>query len=328
VSKRIGWGEFYHPETVGYDYGEAVRWHARLQFVEAIEAFFSLRGVIFDDIYPQFILLIQDILSLASGERTVFIPNNWLAKDALKTILTWQAIEERIGPLPPIRELALEERADNKHSNLDEFMDHIKNNSENEWDGHLFLLVRGIQRWAKMCNLCDQTWFCEMVIIMFWRKALKDKEDWALPSKYILDALFIAPSKGLDNDKYQEAEVAATRLRNETQISFNTRHWNPLTETIAAAEKRITSAFIKQLRQELKEKKKLCQTAGFKKTPEKRNQEHFKWLVYYQMEKWSLRQIADWCEENGKLVGEDTISKAIHSVAELIGLPLRPPNKG
>lgn len=58
------------------------------------------------------------------------------------------------------------------------------------------------------------------------------------------------------------------------------------------------------------EKIRICRREG------KRNKEHFEWLVRFQIQGWTIKEIADYYSEEEKVLGEDTIKK--HYIAHQI----------
>lgn len=58
-----------------------------------------------------------------------------------------------------------------------------------------------------------------------------------------------------------------------------------------------------------------------------KNNQHFTWLVRYQVHGMSFRDICVSYPKNGSLE-ESAVGRALHSTAGLLGLPLRPPAKG
>ena len=325
---RLGWGEYFRPETADQDLSDFVQWHARLQFIEAAEEVSSISNATINDIYPRFLLLVEDVANFKVGKKRIYIPNGWSASDALQTIRSWEAILNYLGePLPEIRPLNQDEKIQNEHPNLNSFMEYIKKNTENNWGFWLAYIARGIQTWAAIFNLQDAKWFYEMVIVLFWRKALKDKESWAIPGQYINAAINMSPPPNLPEEKQSEAKRASNNLNNEKRISFEVRHWHPLLETRKAAKSRMLKAFAEHIRKEFDRRESLCQNAGLLRTPEKRNQEHFKWLAYYLLKGWDYETIAQHymnSDPKGELdIGTDAVRKALKNTADLIGVELR-----
>ncbi len=74
---RIGWGEYYRPEEADQDLGDSVQWHARLQFIEAVDENSSIKDLMLDDTYPLFTLLVININHLAIGKKAQLILEGW-----------------------------------------------------------------------------------------------------------------------------------------------------------------------------------------------------------------------------------------------------------
>jgi hypothetical protein len=65
------------------------------------------------------------------------------------------------------------------------------------------------------------------------------------------------------------------------------------------------------------------QNKGYVERKEKRNLEYFQWLVRYQIQGWSAKEISDHYSKGEKLISEDAVSKALHHAALLDGFKLR-----
>ena len=328
VVMRIGWGEYFRPELVEQYHGATVNWHARLQFLEAIEEIRPIRESTLIDVYPQFMMLLSDINELASGKNATFIPEGWFPKDAIQTINAWKSIISYLGePVPKIRELTEKDKAEDLNPNSDACNKYIEKNKANSWGFWLSYIAIGVQSWAALINLQDAEWFYEMVIVLFWRKALEDKESWAIPKKHIIDAIQILPSSTIPEEKLSEAKRATDILNDKKQISFNTRHWHPIMETRETVELRMEKTFLKHIKRELDEMESLCESAGLKRTPEKRKQKHFQWLAYYIVEELDYEEIAqkymDSDPRGDRVIEADSVKKAIKNTADLIGMKLR-----
>lgn len=63
---------------------------------------------------------------------------------------------------------------------------------------------------------------------------------------------------------------------------------------------------------------------GYVKDKEKRNLEHFRWLVDYQIKGWSAREIADhYSSLKNEIINEDTVLHGIKNTASLVLIHLR-----
>jgi len=105
--------------------------------------------------------------------------------------------------------------------------------------------------------------------------------------------------------------------------SVAVRGWNPYEETESEARNRMMKEFKLRLTQHLDSTREDLAVQAFERAPRKSAAEHFEWLVRYQVLGDSYRAIAD-------DVGRDvqTVREAIDSTCRLIGIPLRPPEKG
>jgi hypothetical protein len=62
---------------------------------------------------------------------------------------------------------------------------------------------------------------------------------------------------------------------------------------------------------------------GYVKTKEKRNYNHFMWLMRYQVQYWTLKKIAEEYSSENEILNELTISKGIKSAADIVMLTPR-----
>lgn len=100
--------------------------------------------------------------------------------------------------------------------------------------------------------------------------------------------------------------------------------WDPCLESWSDFEERIDTFYVLYKAAYKKRMELAYQQAGYETIGEKRKGEHFEWFVLYQVKGWELAKVADYIEANdGAVVGEDTIYKAVKGIAELVGLPLR-----
>ncbi|MCA1025013.1 hypothetical protein LCM23_02840 [Cytobacillus kochii] len=99
--------------------------------------------------------------------------------------------------------------------------------------------------------------------------------------------------------------------------------WDPRIETWTEFEESVDRAYKKykelyQLRTKL-----YMEKHGYIEGKQKRNKDHFEWLVRFQIQEWSVKEIADYYSKGNIIIAEDTIRKALVSTADLIGLELR-----
>lgn len=99
--------------------------------------------------------------------------------------------------------------------------------------------------------------------------------------------------------------------------------WDPRVETWSEFEEDLDATF-KKYKQLYKVRTRLfMEQHGYTEGKEKRNKEHFEWLVRYQLQEWSIKKIADYYSTKNTTLVEDTVRKAVTSTAKLIGLRLR-----
>ena len=106
----------------------------------------------------------------------------------------------------------------------------------------------------------------------------------------------------------------------ELRLFFNHAAWDVTADTRAgyeaaarAAFERVLSLYCDRVERDARD------LAFFEPTPEKRNPEHYRWLVGYQAYGWSVNAIAD-------ATGKDHagVHRAIHHTARELGLTPRP----
>lgn len=128
------------------------------------------------------------------------------------------------------------------------------------------------------------------------------------------------------------------------EFTFKSSGWSPFFQEIGEWKEKVTNEFLSELelfrmkhnripkgtKQAFKQRTKehvdklrlATQKLGFKPAPKKWDLTHFRWLIYYQVQKpnWSYERIA---KANG--TDDKTVSSGIKRTAELIGLTLRDP---
>jgi hypothetical protein len=141
---------------------------------------------------------------------------------------------------------------------------------------------------------------------------LEMEMQWDDPSPYegLLDEVRTPPTPE-NNPMGLPWMGVAWDMRSETWDEFET-NIDVAFKSYKKAYKQRMEAYMKQL--------------DFTVSIKKRNLDHFEWFVRYQLQGWSMRKIADdYSKTSGKLVVEDTVSKALHSVSDTVLLPLRTP---
>ncbi len=114
----------------------------------------------------------------------------------------------------------------------------------------------------------------------------------------------------------------------DREFTFSDPGWDPALETKKTFVTRIGDRFEERLQVYLAAVTHQFECQGWERTPEKRREDHFEWLARYQVQGWTHRMIADEYSTDAKILGEDTVSKALNRLANRMGLTLRPPDKG
>jgi len=307
MSKRIGWGEFYRPEQVNCYLNQAVRWHARYYYVKAIKDPFPIPVWKFcdEDFLPDFFYFVLSLIEKFSGKGFQSIP----------IIKNFETIK-------------LEEILKEKNLFLIESFDLRNQSVKTEWSSFINKYSEPLKIWGSNCKLIEQNWFYDFIIIIFWIIIFERFENlWFDWMEHINKKIILKPPKGLPKNKHLEAEKATSILRSQNDFSFNDFHWSPLVEKKQEFKKRIIESFYYHLDREIEEFERLCYKSGFRKTPEKRNLEHFKWLAFYYVENMDFEEISQRFlnedPEGNRDIGIDSVRKAIKATARLVGLPLR-----
>lgn len=114
---------------------------------------------------------------------------------------------------------------------------------------------------------------------------------------------------------------------NQHKFSFQPRGWAPEAETRAEATARLRTEFSQYLAKYLDGVERiLSDSPGWRRTPAKRgsaSENHFEWLVRYQVCGWSKSTLA-----RDHHASFDTVDDALKRTAALIGIPLRPGKRG
>jgi hypothetical protein len=171
------------------------------------------------------------------------------------------------------------------------------------------LLVEQVEAWGQRFNLMDP-WLHEAATLTLhqWHTdpASAGALRWADPP-----------------NKPSQVLPPAERLKFETQGWFVEREgWTEF-------KKRATHTLNQHLKTYKADTDAKLEGIGFRPTPKLREPDHFGWLALYQVHSWSPRKIATTLIENGgRDINENGVLRAIHRKAKLIGLTLRPNNKG
>ena len=112
-------------------------------------------------------------------------------------------------------------------------------------------------------------------------------------------------------------------------LKFEAQGWFVEREDWTEFKKRATHTFNQHLKTYKADMDAKLEGIGFRPAPKLREPDHFEWLALYQVLGLSPRQIATTLIENGgRDINENGVLRAIHRKAKLIGLTLRPNNKG
>ncbi|MWC31362.1 hypothetical protein [Paenibacillus sp. MMS18-CY102] len=105
----------------------------------------------------------------------------------------------------------------------------------------------------------------------------------------------------------------------KSHLTYFGTAWDPRKESWENFESKIDVLF-KQYKELYRERSEaFLAERGYVKERTKRNLEHFKWLVHYQVQGWSLRKISDhYSEITGEVISEDTIFHGIKKTADLV----------
>lgn len=99
--------------------------------------------------------------------------------------------------------------------------------------------------------------------------------------------------------------------------------WDPRNDTWGEFEKKLDAAYKKYKELYRERTEAHLERKGYVEGKEKRNKEHFEWLVRYQIQNWTVKEIADYYSKDDKILSEDTIKKALSNTASMVGLQLR-----
>jgi hypothetical protein len=115
----------------------------------------------------------------------------------------------------------------------------------------------------------------------------------------------------------------------DRQLKVEVQGWCVESEDWPEFERRAADTFKQQLKAYKAGLAAKLKQIGFRPAPKLREADHFRWLALYQVRDWSPRKIATALIENdGRDINENGVLRAIHRKAKLIGLTLRPKNKG
>ncbi len=171
-------------------------------------------------------------------------------------------------------------------------------------DAALVPLRDNLQSWAQRWHL-ETDWCLERALdtLGFWHR-------W--PGSYLLQRKW-----GGRGHAFWHALNAEERC-----FTFTHPGWEPTEDTRANAARAIRAEFKKRLSEYLDEIDHLARHRGYVPTPKKRvGDDHFDWLVMYQVQELSYPQIA-----RRVCLERQSVTDGIKDAARLIDLPLRPPS--
>ncbi len=125
--------------------------------------------------------------------------------------------------------------------------------------------------------------------------------------------------------------VGVTRLAppavtsDERELAFRHPGWNPGTQARGQAEQQMRALFEEQLREHFARMAAYASARGWKPAPRKRQFEHFHWLVRFQVLEENYARI---CGVPADAQGARTVQAGVESLADFIGLRLRPARRG
>lgn len=178
-----------------------------------------------------------------------------------------------------------------------------------------------LESWANIFHIQEDWLLNEAMRTLYWRMMLPESfswEGWVRP-KFIKDAPTGRELPGLVGLIRRE-EAAKAFEADEPLFTFTYPAWNPTSSTRAEYERSINVKIQAELKRQLDAVEALAEGQGLRRAPEKRTPEdHYKWLVLYQVKGWSYGQISKVCS-----VDRNTVKAAIERAAGLIGIRIRP----
>jgi hypothetical protein len=151
-----------------------------------------------------------------------------------------------------------------------------------------------------------------------------------LPFTFTPDTLMLNLSKS-PKDYQQYESLLQNQHYNQKhddekeQMSWSEIHghgWDPRSSTWNDFEELMDAHFKAYKKMYRMRTEKWMKNQGYIKFKEKRNMDHFKWLIHYKIQGWSVRKIADNYSTELIVLNEDTISHGIKSASALMDLNL------
>lgn len=150
------------------------------------------------------------------------------------------------------------------------------------------------------------------------------------PVFFNIPELTLLPNEPQAND-YEQIYVSYhsdvnRALKGETENiqGYSLGHsWDPRNNTWSEFEKGIDEAYKKYKELYRARTESIMKQQGYIEGKEKRSKEHFEWLVRYQIQKWTIKEIADHYSKDRKIYTEDAIKKALISTSKITQIKLR-----
>lgn len=154
-----------------------------------------------------------------------------------------------------------------------------------------------------------------------WRKSPDTR---AHPNPLLAERVYACPTRAVAGGTRVSALPPDWAAQEGTQVlpHLPLFFWEPTREPRGAARARIIATLTALLDADLDVVESAYRNQGYQSAPEKRSLEHFEWLARYQLKRETMEEIA-----RGAGVAEQSVSEAINSVKDLLGLALRPPSK-
>lgn len=128
-------------------------------------------------------------------------------------------------------------------------------------------------------------------------------------------------------DDYEQMKNLTLHGKNQEYLEhlypWKGKGWDPRVDSWQEFEKEIDMAYNAYKKAYRARTELFMKENGYLVGPEKRNIEHFQWLVRYQLQGWKVSQIADVYSKKGKIISEDAVYKALKCTAALVGITLR-----
>jgi hypothetical protein len=182
-----------------------------------------------------------------------------------------------------------------------------------------------LKQWAEPFNLTD-AWLLDMAMQTLHHWSLRDANA-NVETDGITRATFRGRSERLRWHCLVGPHLAALPSA-ESDVLFQDWGWVPEAESWPDFRKGVLRRFGAYLDEVYgPQMMALLEKRGWHEAPEIRKAEHYQWLAFYQVRKWSPARIAQRVVQQGgnDKIDESTILKAVQKTAQRVGLTLRPP---